>query len=778
MPLMFGWFNATTLISDPSLSAEDSASAAMTSLAGQSFGLADFVQDASVGTGGSSFITDGDTDEALTASNRNIAMPVDVAGATRRIDEIASFGASGGGVASTLTYGGVTYDTAAIGPIPTQVMLFNDGTYMVVVDQAALGAIQTLLGGAPLDPALLSVTLGSNEDAVTSARIATLNAASYDGTAVFAAQASDGIVSGSADADLINPAYTGDPQGDRITAGADSVLAGAGNDTVLSGAGNDTVYGGDGADSLSGEAGDDSLVGGAGSDRLYGGDDNDILVGDFESDSSILSRSNPTPGPGADDSLYGGLGNDTLYGGAGNDVLSGGEGDDSLLGGHGDDTLYGGAGNDDLEGLYGDDVIYGGDGNDHVFGRDGADLIYGGSGDDSLIGSIGIDTLYGGAGNDILAGSQGSDLIYGGDGNDLVYIGVPAPGDVAYTNEGTVYLDAGNDILDAADATLRFDAYGGDGNDTMRAGVGADSLFGGAGNDNIDGGAGNDTIDGGAGADILSGGDGRDVFIAGAGDTVIGGDGGDNVDTLDLTSLGAANRSNVVYNSGSTSDGHVELLDGSGAVTGSFDFSGIEAIIKGAVPCFTPGTMIVTNRGDRLIEDLAPGDLVLTRDDGFCPLRWIGRREVSEAELLLAPRFQPVLISAGALGNSLPLRDLRVSPQHRMLITGMQAEVLFGEYEVLVPAIHLINDKTIRRMSQNSVTYLHLLFDQHQIICADGAWSESFQPGDLVLRSMNKEQCEELFALFPELDTENVQNVYPAARMSLKAHEARVLLTF
>ena len=778
MALMFGWFNPTILVTDPSLSAEDSASASLTTLAGRTFGAADFVQDASVGTGGSSFVTDGDADEALTASNRNVAMPVDVAGATRRIDEIASFGASGGGVGSTLTYGSVTYDTAAIGTIPTQVMLFEDGTYMVVVDEAALGAIQALLGGGPLDPALLSVTLGSNEDAATPARIATLNAASYDGTTVFAAQASDGVVSGSADADLINLAYTGDPQGDRITAGADRVLAGAGNDTVASGAGNDSLYGGDGADRLSGEAGDDSLIGGAGTDTLFGGDDNDVLVGDFESDSSIFSRSNPTPGPGAADSLFGGLGNDTLYGGAGDDVLDGGDGDDSLLGGHGNDTMFGGAGNDDLEGLYGDDVIYGGDGNDHVFGRDGADLIYGGAGDDSLIGSIGIDTLYGGDGNDILAGSQGSDLIYGGDGNDLVYIGVPAPGDIAYTSEGTIFLDAGNDILDAADATLRFDAYGGDGNDTMRAGLGDDSLFGGAGDDNIDGGAGDDTIDGGTGADILSGGDGRDVFFADAGDTVFGGEGGDDVDTLDLSRLGAFNRTNVIYGGGTDEDGRVEILDGSGTVTGSFDFSGIEAIIRGAVPCFTPGTMIVTDRGDRPVEDLAQGDMVLTRDDGFRPLRWIGRREVSEAELLLAPRFQPVQIAAGALGNGLPLRDLRVSPQHRMLLTGMQAEVLFGEYEVLVPAIHLINDRTIRRMSQKTVTYLHLLFDQHQIICADGAWTESFQPGDLVLRSMNKEQCEELFALFPELDSENVQNVFPAARMSLKAHEARVLLTF
>lgn len=777
MPLMFGWFTDTPIVIDPSLSPEDSASSSFTALSGRTFGSAEFIQNASVGTGGSAFITDGDADEAATAANRNIAMPVDIAGTTRLIDEIGSFGAAGGGAASTLFYDGVAYDAGLIGPVTTHVMLFDDGTYMVLLDEATLGSLQTFLGGGLLDPALLSVTLGGNEDAATAARTATLDAASYDGSTVFAALASDGIVTGTADSDLIDPSFA-DPQGDRVGAGADSVVAGAGDDTVLSGAGDDTVFGGAGSDSLTGETGEDSLLGGADSDFLDGGDDNDILIGDFESDSSPISRSNPVAGPGAADSLFGGLGDDTLYGGAGDDSLDGGDGDDSILGGHGNDTLYGGLGNDDLEGLYGDDEIYGGDGNDHVFGRDGADLIYGGEGDDSLIGSIGIDTIYGGAGNDVLAGSQGSDLIYGGEGNDLVYIGVPAPGDIAYTNEGTVYLDEGNDFLDAGDATLRFDAYGGDGRDTMRAGIGDDSLFGGDGDDSIDGGGGNDTIDGGDGADVLSGGGGRDVFIAGAGDTVFGGEGGDDFDTLDLRPLGAFGRTSIVYGGGDDEDGRVDILDGSGSVTGSFDFSGIEAIIRGAVPCFTPGTLIVTNRGDCLVEDLAPGDMVLTRDDGFCPIRWIGRREVSEAELLLSPRFQPVLISQGALGNNLPLRDMRVSPQHRMLVTGTRAEMMFGEYEVLVPAIHLINDGTVRRCTQKTVTYLHVLFDQHQIICGDGAWSESFQPGDMVLRSMNKEQCEELFALFPELDTENVQSVYPAARMSLKAHEARVLLSF
>lgn len=604
----------------------------------------------------------------------------------------------------------------------------------------------------------------------------------------------DHIVDGTADDDLIDDAYALDPEGDRVNANDaangsddDAIHAGAGNDTVVAGAGNDSVDAGLGAD---------SVLGGAGNDTLNGEDGDDSLVGDYDFDSHFSVRGNPIAGPGGDDLLYGGAGNDSLYGGSGNDSLYGGDGDDSLLGGHGDDWLEGGAGNDEIEGLYGDDTIYGGDGNDHIFGRDGADLIYGGDGDDSLIGSIGIDTLYGGAGNDLLAGSQGSDLIYGGDGNDLVYIGAPAPGDIAYDSEGTIYLDAGNDYLDAGDATLKFDAYGGDGNDIMNAGLGDDTLFGGADNDKIYGGAGNDMLSGdqgddalfggkgddvlygGRGADTLTGGDGadqmfggadRDLFYGGIGDVIDGGSGGDDFDTLDLSNLGGASMTNVIYGGGDNTAGRVDVLDVSGGVVGSFIFSNIESVI----PCFTPGTLILTNQGEKPVEALCVGDKILTRDNGFQTLRWAGARVLSKRDLIVQPNFNPIRIRAGALGTGLPERDMTVSPQHRMLIVDPRAEMLFGEAEVLVAATHLINDHSILRTWPQSVTYIHLLFDQHEIICGDGAWTESFQPGDQSLKGMQSPQRDELLALFPALD---LAEAYPAARLTLKPHEARVLM--
>ena len=183
--------------------------------------------------------------------------------------------------------------------------------------------------------------------------------------------------------------------------------------------------------------------------------------------------------------------------------------------------------------------------------------------------------------------------------------------------------------------------------------------------------------------------------------------------------------------------------------------------------------MILTEQGKVTIETLAVGDLVLTRDNGFQPIRWIGQRTLSAADLAAVPQFNPVQIASGALGGGLPERTMLVSPQHRMLINTPRAELLFGEAEVLAAAVHLVGRPGITRATPDQVSYIHLLFDEHELICADGAWSESFQPGQHTLASMDNAQRQEIFALFPELQ---VGATYPAARMMLKSGEARLLL--
>ena len=191
-------------------------------------------------------------------------------------------------------------------------------------------------------------------------------------------------------------------------------------------------------------------------------------------------------------------------------------------------------------------------------------------------------------------------------------------------------------------------------------------------------------------------------------------------------------------------------------------------------PCFTPGTLIDTPDGTRRIETLQPGDLVLTRDHGPQPLRWIGRTRLTAADLAAKPQHRPVCIEAGALGQELPQRPLTLSPQHRLLFSGWRAELLFGEVEVLVPALALVGDRAGRVTDlPDGVVYLHLLFDHHEIIRAEGAEVESLLPDWLTRENLPPAQRSELADLVETMNPHPGLNPQGASRYCLTPREGR-----
>ncbi len=165
--------------------------------------------------------------------------------------------------------------------------------------------------------------------------------------------------------------------------------------------------------------------------------------------------------------------------------------------------------------------------------------------------------------------------------------------------------------------------------------------------------------------------------------------------------------------------------------------------------CFPRGAMVATPLGQRAIETLAVGDLVLTRDRGAQPIRWIGSTLLSAETLRQFPEKRPVRIAAGALGDH---AATEVSPHHRILVAGWRADTLFDAPEVLAAAVHLVNDRTITRAPAEAVEYFHILLDGHEILCVDGLWSESFHPG-AVQTGLAPATRDEVLELFPALET-------------------------
>lgn len=218
-------------------------------------------------------------------------------------------------------------------------------------------------------------------------------------------------------------------------------------------------------------------------------------------------------------------------------------------------------------------------------------------------------------------------------------------------------------------------------------------------------------------------------------------------------------------------NGVMRFLDVNDAEVGQLAFADVAA----ASPCFTPGTMIATPHGEVAVENLMVGDRVITRDNGLQVIRWIGQRPMTAAMFGQCRHLAPVRIRKGALGNDLPERDMMISPNHRMLVANDKTALHFDETEVLVAAKHLTGLAGVDRVYGINATYLHLMFDRHEVILADGAWSESFQPDVPALIGIGNAQRLEVLEIFPKLATADGIKGYCPARRVVHLREIELL---
>lgn len=184
------------------------------------------------------------------------------------------------------------------------------------------------------------------------------------------------------------------------------------------------------------------------------------------------------------------------------------------------------------------------------------------------------------------------------------------------------------------------------------------------------------------------------------------------------------------------------------------------------VPCFVAGTRIATPTGPRPVEALRAGDLVLTLDHGAQPVRWAGS--------VVAPGIgdtAPILIPDGVFG---PHDAIWLSPQHRVCLSGWAVEMLTGAGHVLARARHLVVAGIADCRETGPISYVHVMFDRHEIIAANGLWCESYRPGPASLAGHSQAVRAELFALFPTLARDPVGGHAALARPEARLHEVIV----
>lgn len=572
----------------------------------------------------------------------------------------------------------------------------------------------------------------------------------------------DGYVNGTPGADLIDVNYTGDPQGDRVdnndslgvlgTSGDGDVINGfEGRDTILAGAGDDIVDGGADADVIDGGTGNDTLDGGIGFSPISY---IDVANGQtaFGSSGSNYFQWLAEPSSNATISLDAGTNGDRTGDGVADYILVATTNSTNMLAvrsfDYGLDKIvlperyvdfsFSATRSSDNDYSVTVKIAYA-SGNSQSFNIEGEGVV------------PTMDNIFTTTAPSIQ--TDANDLITGGDGNDLIT-----------GNDGDDTLFGGDGDLGSLDDLA--------GSDTLSGGTGNDALFGDAGNDVLQGDAGNDTLTGGDGDDtfVYAPGDGFDTisdFNVGNSGTLTDGDSTNN-DRIDLSAYyddiweltsdyrddGILNQSNDGIGGADYSD-NTQFGDGGLVFTNGVASTSFFNVENTGVVCFVSGTRILTETGERKIDTLQAGDRIVTRDNGVQVLRWVGRRSVSQHDLARNPKLLPIQIAPILTGG---VGSLAVSAQHGILLK------VDGE-ERLVRATHLAAMKggAARIMKGcRHVTYLHLMFDQHQIVFANGAASESFYPGKFALAAVAPAARKEVFALFPDLDASETQATYGA----------------
>jgi len=175
------------------------------------------------------------------------------------------------------------------------------------------------------------------------------------------------------------------------------------------------------------------------------------------------------------------------------------------------------------------------------------------------------------------------------------------------------------------------------------------------------------------------------------------------------------------------------------------------------------GASVRTPCGERRIEMVRAGDLVVTRDHGLQPVRMVLRRDVSKASIARDNTLAPVCLGPRAIGPMMPRKPVWLAPEHRLLVPGYRLNGARNKENGLIKARELAgaSDAVHVVQSARGVSYFTIVFDEHELFCVNGLPVESYLPSATALERLNSRLRRDIVRLFPKPEEE--PNAYPAA---------------
>ncbi|SIO39933.1 Hint domain-containing protein [Rhodovulum sp. ES.010] len=165
------------------------------------------------------------------------------------------------------------------------------------------------------------------------------------------------------------------------------------------------------------------------------------------------------------------------------------------------------------------------------------------------------------------------------------------------------------------------------------------------------------------------------------------------------------------------------------------------------------GANLRTPCGPRRVENVRPGDMIVTRGNGLQPVRLVWRRTLTPEAVRATPALAPVRLTPRALGPMMPQHPLLLAPDHRMLIPGWRLADWPEDMPALVAAAEFagVSDAAYIDRAGDGMTFYQFVFDFPQVLTVNGLPVESLVPDQQVIATLGLAERESLWQRFPQL---------------------------